>query len=111
MESESETQSSSGTQSPRKGDGEFGGGLNWGGFLKSVEVYDPLSKRWSFVAELSTPRREAGAVAYNGRIYVVGGGSDHALNSTEVYDPLLNTWSTLPAQMSTGRQYYGVALL
>ena len=66
------------------------------------------------MADLSIPRDSAGAVAYNGRIYVVGGISDDGvgyLNSTEVYDPVKNTWSTLPARMSTGREYHAVALL
>ena len=91
----------------------IGGYSNIDDYLKSVEVYDPVSDRWSFAADLSYPRDDASAVAYNGRIYVVGGYSDGIglLDSTEVYDPLTNSWSTLTARMSTGRVWHGVALL
>lgn len=57
-------------------------------------------------------RRNAGVVAHKGMLFVVGGddGSSN-LASVEVYTPETNTWRLLPASMSIGRSYAGVAMI
>ena len=45
---------------------------------------------WGF-----SPRGGLASVAYNGKIYVLGGeNGGNILNLLEVYDPLTNTWNT-----------------
>ena len=57
-------------------------------------------------------RRNAGVVAKDGLLFVVGG-DDGVTNlaSVEVYDPQRNSWSLLPGEMSIGRSYAGVAIV
>lgn len=57
-------------------------------------------------------RRNAGVVAHGGKLYVVGGDDGAAnLATVEVFDPAAETWSMLPAAMSVGRSYAGVAVV
>lgn len=57
-------------------------------------------------------RRNAGVVAMDGLLYVVGGddGSSN-LASVEVYCPKTDTWTMLPSGMSIGRSYAGVSII
>ena len=62
-----------------------------------VEAFDPQTQSWSAVAPLPAAIAEAAAVTGpDGRIYVIGGIQNHALEPTtavEVYDPATNSWS------------------
>lgn len=40
---------------------------------KSVEAYDPAKRSWIAVSDMAFCRRNAGVVAMNGLLYVVGG--------------------------------------
>jgi hypothetical protein len=59
-----------------------------------VERYDPILDQWSTVAALNTPRSGACAVAFAGKIYVMGGASNRgiALNTCEVYHVKQDKW-------------------
>lgn len=54
----------------------------------------PLSA-WIKKAPMHTARSHAAVAAYEGKIYVFGGGGPDfkSLNSTEIYDPVKDTWS------------------
>ena len=68
--------------------------------LSTVEVYDPHNNSWKKVADMPTPRSNAGAAVVDGKIYIVGGfaATDRRMESTkilkvvEVYDPQTDTW-------------------
>lgn len=55
--------------------------------LCSVEVYDPLSKRWSTLPEMGTRRAYLGVATLNDCIYAVGGWNETqgALSTVEKY--------------------------
>ena len=63
----------------------------------SVERYDPRTNTWTDLPPMGAVRSDASAVAYHGKIYVIGGftGND-VLNSVEIYDPELNQWNYGP---------------
>ena len=59
--------------------------------FRSVEVYNPRTQKWSFVAEMNKSRANAGVAVLNGYIYVVGGltlnmPQIQRLDSVERYD-------------------------
>lgn len=54
------------------------------------EVYDPATDSWAAKTAMPTPRAGVTAGVVDGKIYVVGGGS----NVTEVYDPKTDSWTT-----------------
>ena len=69
------------------------GAFENGHSINTVEVYDPLSDKWSSVAPLPQPLDHAAAAAsYNGKMYVVGGGGylDRNILSNKlfIYDPV-----------------------
>ena len=79
---------------------------------KSVEAFDPETGLWHSVAEMTFCRRNAGVVAHEGSLYVVGGDDGSAnLASIEVYCPESDTWRILPATMTIGRSYAGVCMI
>jgi hypothetical protein len=77
------------------------GGYN-GGYLNTVEVYDPSANTWSTAPPMPTARYELAAAVVNGKIYAIRGYNGGYLNTVEVYDPSTNTWSTA-APMPTAR--------
>uniref|UniRef100_A0A1B0ADX8 Kelch-like protein diablo n=1 Tax=Glossina pallidipes TaxID=7398 RepID=A0A1B0ADX8_GLOPL len=58
------------------------------GVLNTAEYYDPVSKRWSYIAPMNNGRKGCGICTYNDLIYVVGGRS----STVESYDPATNKW-------------------
>lgn len=61
-----------------------------------VEAYDPETDTWdTTIDSLNDPRLNAAAIAFGGKIYVIGGrdGSE-LLESVEVYDPATNEWES-----------------
>lgn len=44
--------------------------------LSAVEVYDPVTGRWTSEADLATPRGWLSATVVNGRLFVIGGRSE-----------------------------------
>ena len=74
------------------------GGFNRasGGYLNTVEIYDPVAQTWTFGPSLSVPRAYlAAATGPDGRIYAIGGRNNDAasLDVVEVYNPATNQWS------------------
>jgi N-acetylneuraminic acid mutarotase len=66
--------------------------------LSSNEMYDPDSDTWTTKAPMPTPRDSFGIVAYQNKIYVIGGITRtinegyRILGVNEVYGPVTDTW-------------------
>ena len=68
--------------------------------LSTVEVYDPKMNSWQKIADMPTPRADAGTAVVDGTIYVFGGysGIDNRgenfnfLDIVEAYNPKTDTW-------------------
>jgi hypothetical protein len=76
-----------------------GGEPAFGAPLKTAELYDPKSGRWSPAASLDFARSSHTATLLaNGKVLVTGGRGANA--SAELYDPGLDTWSSCPTATS-----------
>jgi outer membrane protein assembly factor BamB len=76
--------------------------------LAAVDVYDPVTQRWSAAAPLpAVQENEGAAVGADGRVYAVGGygmNNNKYLNTLNIYDPATNAW-TQGKSMPTARSY------
>lgn len=80
------------------------------GVPKSVNIYDPVTKKWSTGAQSDIELHHFQAVCYNNLIYVIGALTGNYPNETPVdkiyiYNPSTNTWShgpTIPANRRRG---------
>ena len=64
------------------------GGFDCAVRLKSAEVYDPETNKWSEIADMIYSRSAPACSAMNGRLYVCGGyNGESCLASCESYDP------------------------
>jgi N-acetylneuraminic acid mutarotase len=82
--------------------------------LRSVEIYDPATDRWSEGAPMPEGRHAMGAaLGADGRIYVVGGAVSYSSPKGEddvfVYDPAVDSWSRGPS-LRTGRYHHAVTV-
>ena len=67
------------------------GGLNeMNAELQSVDIYNPVTERWTRASDMQTKRAYVGVAAVNGFIYAVGGWNekDGALSTVERYSPI-----------------------
>ncbi|XP_055354127.1 influenza virus NS1A-binding protein-like [Paramacrobiotus metropolitanus] len=71
----------------------------------TVERYDPLTNTWTSVAPLQVPLSCFASVAYNGQLYIFGGGTGNDQTTRFVfrYDPLADQWRKL-TNMPTARR-------
>ena len=70
-----------------------------------LEIYDPAANSWQSRAAMPTARLLLGAVAFDGKLYAIGGAPfplEPDYNLVEIYDPETNTWSQ-GAPMPTAR--------
>jgi N-acetylneuraminic acid mutarotase len=80
----------------------FGGGGPGFQALNTVECYDPAKEAWSSRAPMPTARSGIVAVAFQDRIYVMGGGFKRPdgtfqfLTAVEIYDPQTDSWTKGP---------------
>lgn len=87
----------------------LGGYATGGAPSRAVERYDTRRDRWSLVSPMPVALNHAGAVSYQGALYVVGGyrgapfslgigtgGSADASRAFFRYDPDRDSWSRLP---------------
>eukprot|EP01064_Diplonema_japonicum_P000920 TRINITY_DN10608_c0_g1_i1.p1 TRINITY_DN10608_c0_g1~~TRINITY_DN10608_c0_g1_i1.p1 ORF type:complete len:473 (+),score=114.02 TRINITY_DN10608_c0_g1_i1:156-1574(+) len=71
--------------------------------LPIVQRFDPDSNEWTVLPSMSTKRMCPAAVAYEGKLWVIGGSDGvGALNTAEYYDPEEEKWHN-GASMSTFR--------
>lgn len=77
--------------------------------LASAEIYDPAAGTWTATGSMSTPRRNAIALALpDGRALVIGGDQDTA--ACEIFDPVTGTFSPT-GSLLTSRGYMAAAVL
>jgi hypothetical protein len=74
-----------------------------GGFLEGKErrdvfVYDAMANRWSTASPLPRPTHAFDAVAFRGKIWVLGGRrGEQVLREVWIYDPATDRWRPGPA--------------
>jgi N-acetylneuraminic acid mutarotase len=82
------------------------------------EVYDPVADRWTRARSMPTARDHLAAVAFQGRLWALGGRSSflgEQYTTVEIYDPASDAWQTgvplprgrggLAAAVLSGRLY------
>lgn len=77
-----------------------------------AEVYDTATNTWSAANPMPTSRMGLVAVAYNGKLYAIGGSTDgfgtSAVGTVEEYDPATGFWTTR-TPMPTPRHFAAAA--
>ncbi|MEZ4825538.1 MAG: kelch repeat-containing protein [Bacteroidia bacterium] len=95
-------------------------GVMTGGFptetpVPNIYIYDPVSNEWKVGPSIPVSRRRgsSGAVAYNGKIYIIAGIQNGHQSGwvpwTDVYDPATNTWTEL-ADAPRSRDHFQAVL-
>jgi len=82
-----------------------------GHFLRTVEVYNPLTDIWTAKASMPTARSALAVGVVNGILYAIGGQNGAGvLNTNEAYNPATNTWIAEPSMLtaSSGLAAIGV---
>ena len=83
---------------------------------QNIYIYDPVADEWIVGSEIPATRRRggAGAVEYNGKIYVVSGNanghSGPAVTWFDEWDPATNTWTQLD-DIPHGRDHFFVEVV
>ena len=73
--------------------------------LNAVEVYEPVTEKWSITKPMTTRRSRVGVTVLSGRLYAVGGYDGQSrLNTVEVFDPSSYEWWDV-APMNHRRRY------
>jgi N-acetylneuraminic acid mutarotase len=95
----------------------FGGAIEYPGpVYDNIQVYDPETNKWKDHGTMTSPRDAFSTVAYDGKIYLLGGGTNEPssnaeiLDLVEVYDPEVNSWETL-APMPSPRAYFSACVV
>lgn len=82
--------------------------------LATLEVYDPVTKRWETRAPMPQAQGGLAVAAYDGKLYAFGGEqfvpASKVFPDAWVYDPKTDRWSALPA-MPTPRHGHGAAVV
>lgn len=84
------------------------GGTDGAAVLKTSEVFDPSTEKWTAVAPMITARRGHTMTALNNGKVLVTGGFDGktALATAEVYDPSSNLWTATIKPMALTRRFH-----
>jgi len=82
--------------------GAFTGGWPYESPITHILIYDPLSDQWFIGPRIPTHRQRgaAGAVAHNGKLYlvcgIVNGHTSHWVPWLDEFDPATGRWQELP---------------
>lgn len=68
-------------------------GAEWSGSTNAL-AYDPAADKWTAVKALPHSTAAAGVIAFNGKVYVIGGvdAEGVALNLVQIYTPATDSW-------------------
>ena len=79
----------------------FGGYLSINNFpftpSNQAFVYDPATDNWMPIQIMLSTRGSASSIVLDGKIHLIGGANNDALNTHHVYDPITDSWSVLSA--------------
>uniref|UniRef100_A0A1A9WWN1 BTB domain-containing protein n=1 Tax=Glossina brevipalpis TaxID=37001 RepID=A0A1A9WWN1_9MUSC len=75
---------------------------------RTAECYDPVNKRWNYIAPMSNGRHDFGICSYNDFVYVVGG---FDTSTVECYNPATNKWGLCPHIPNEHSSYTRATLL
>ncbi|RWS14423.1 Influenza virus NS1A-binding-like protein, partial [Dinothrombium tinctorium] len=91
------------------------GGYDRGECLKTVELYDSLTNKWSMLESMNTPRGRFDVAVLDDCVYAVGGCDGHKeLCSAEYFDSKTMSWKQIPncpVLQLAGRYQTGVAVM
>ncbi len=80
-------------------------------FLRTVEAYDPVINKWTYVAPMNVKRSRVALVANCGKLFAIGGYDGFTnLNTVEIYDPEKNVW-VFAANMTAHEGGVGVGVV
>ena len=91
----------------------IGGQDNSGYPTSKIAVLNTEDESWETVSNMSSPRLCCGAIAYESKIYIMGGESEingNILNTAEIYDPNTNICETIP-NMTMPRSWPSLSIL
>jgi len=81
------------------------------GPIKSAELFDPATKRWSWTGSLTNARQGGGGgLLHDGRVLVGDAFGEPAHFPSEIYQPSTGVWTTA-AKMNDDRQNYTMTVL
>lgn len=87
------------------------GGLTPCGNASAVEMFDPMTRKWSSVRPMPSLRSRVGVSVHERKIYAIGGFDGiHRLSLVEAYDYNLNEWISC-APLQKERSALGAAFL
>ncbi len=84
---------------------------NWDGY-KTLYIYDTVTDSWSVGSDfpITLGMHSASSIAYDGKIYVMGGWRDgDTSGNVTVYDPLTDSYDTSKAPMPTPRRFFSLS--
>lgn len=80
------------------------GGMNGVSRLKSAEVYDYQTDRWTEICNMTNLRSDGAVAAVDNKVIAIGGFDGRNIHfGGETYDPIIDKWHPLAANMRTRR--------
>jgi kelch-like protein 18 len=77
------------------------GGYDGSSFLRSVEVFDPLLNKWSYIASMNVTRSRVALVADMDRLWAIGGYDGMKnLSTVEMYNAETDSWTFVESMES-----------
>ncbi|MDF9412935.1 galactose oxidase [Brevibacillus laterosporus] len=87
------------------------GGTPGGGYLDTLEMYDPEKNEWQTLPSSSLARNGVAFVENQGKFYAIGGSTmSGPTNIVEVFDPVSNQWTSAQSMPTPLRYIKGVSL-
>ena len=79
--------------------------------LSSHHRYNTITRQWTTIAPMNTPRAWFGIAVFYNRIYVCGGFDGNTrLRHCEMYNPETNSWTVI-SEMKIGRAGCGATVV